>query len=231
MLNETIALIKEQNAKLREEKQQTPTSGNMLQRAPVNMNSSTINITSNSEENRKQISAITQTYAKSLEAKEKKATRENLRVGIEDITDMRKGGEKPSAQNTPENEFTLVTNKRKARVQTKRIGNANNEQGKEHSFEGTASRLWLYLYRVKETTQEDNILKFIESKPGFQEASIVVKEIPSDAGHLKRFVVAAPLQKKDEMYSREFWPPGVGISRFDFRRHRGFLQQRGGDFL
>lgn len=74
------------------------------------------------------------------------------------------------------------------------------------------------------------ILKFIKEKQGFTNESVQVKEIPSQPNALKRFVVTAPITRKDELYEPEFWPARVGIKRFDFKKHKEFLKQ-GGDFL
>ena len=98
-------------------------------------------------------------------------------------------------------------------------------------FAGAAKRVWLYIYRVKHEATEDMIISFIKSKDTFKNESIVVKEIPGVEGHPKRFVVTAPLSRKDELYDPSFWPQNIGIKRFDFSRHREFLKNCPASFL
>lgn len=77
---------------------------------------------------------------------------------------------------------------------------------------------------------EKQILDYITAKPGFDERNTNVEEIPSDNGHLKRFLVTAPLTKKDIMYQSDFWPKNVGVKRFSFERNKKFLADRSGNF-
>lgn len=59
---------------------------------------------------------------------------------------------------------------------------------------------------VNRNTTTNMIEDYILTKEGFDKQTIMVKEIPSEENSLKRFVLTAPIAKKDEMYKPEFWP-------------------------
>ena len=46
----------------------------------------------------------------------------------------------------------------------------------------------------------------IKKQNGFENEKVSVKEFPGENHHLKRFVVIAPLVRKDELYNTAFWP-------------------------
>lgn len=54
---------------------------------------------------------------------------------------------------------------------------------------------------------------------------IEVKELDGDPRLNKRFLVSAPFSKKDIMYDPSFWPEGVGVKRFEFTRHKEFMNK------
>lgn len=91
--------------------------------------------------------------------------------------------------------------------------------------------VWLYVYRVKRECKEGDIVNYIKKHVGFNDVPITVRELPSEQNKLKCFVVTAPIQKKDQMYDPEFWPRFVGVKRFDFKKHKTFLESSAGDFL
>lgn len=130
-------------------------------------------------------------------------------------------------QSTDENGFQ--TQRRKKSLK-KRFGTGTVTNEQENGFVGEERRVWLYINRVKRHVTSEMILKFIKEKQDFGDENVQVKEIPNHPNSLKRFVVTAPLTRKDELYEPEFWPARVGIKRFDFGKHREFLKQ-GGDFL
>lgn len=111
----------------------------------------------------------------------------------------------------------------------KRLGNAQPEA--DSNFTGGDRRAWLYIYRVNRNCTEDMITDYIKRKEGFQDCSIKAKEIPSESNFLKRFLVIAPLSKKDEMYNPNFWPKFVGVTRFKFDMHKEFLKASGEFFV
>ncbi|XP_044756313.1 uncharacterized protein LOC123314918 [Coccinella septempunctata] len=124
-----------------------------------------------------------------------------------------------------DNNFTKVTYKKMKQVR-KNIGTGKQSKG----FSGQERKVWLYIYTVKRSTTTEIIEEYLSTKEGFQEVEIMVKEIPSEENRLKRFVLSAPLEKKEELYKLEFWPSGVGIKRFDFSKHKDLLQE-GANFL
>lgn len=123
--------------------------------------------------------------------------------------------------------YQIVNNGRNSGYK-KKLGSGGTAPGDAVGFAGGDRRVWLYLYRVKRSATEEIVTQYINNKPGYEQDKITVRELPTDENQLKCFVVVAPLEKKDEMYDPSFWPNFVGIKRFDFNRHRSFLEQNGG---
>ena len=109
----------------------------------------------------------------------------------------------------------------------KRLGTAENIGSQ---FQGAEKRVWLFVNRVNNNTTQENVTSYIKGKQGFSDEKITVKELPGEPNQLKRFVVCAPFNKKDELYNPEFWPKNVGIRRFDFKRHSQFMKTQGASF-
>lgn len=128
-----------------------------------------------------------------------------------------------------ENGFKKVTyGKKRPR---KNLGTAEiSEEQSKNGFAGGERKVWLYIYRVNRVTTEEQILDYISNKPGFDKKTTNVEEIPSDIDQLKRFLVTAPLEKKDTMYQPQFWPKNVGVKRFNIEKNKKFLSERSGNF-
>lgn len=111
------------------------------------------------------------------------------------------------------------------KVNKRRMGTigTGRETGNK-DFGGVQKKLWIYIYRVNKTCTEDKVHTYIKQKTGLADNEIWTKEIPVKGNGLNRFVVTAPLDKKELLYSSDFWPAGVGIKRFNFEKHREFLQ-------
>ena len=58
-----------------------------------------------------------------------------------------------------------------------------------------------------------------------------VRELPTQESQNKVFMVSAPTDAKNEVYSPSFWPKGVGYRRFDFNRYRSHKYTQNEDFL
>lgn len=104
----------------------------------------------------------------------------------------------------------------------KRLGE-NEECADQTEFAGEERKVWLYINRIKRHVDANMIRSYIKGKSNFTNEKVEVTEIPSEQNGLKRFVVRAPISRKDEMYDTNFWPKGVGIKRFSFHKHREFL--------
>lgn len=96
-------------------------------------------------------------------------------------------------------------------------------------FSGTERKVWLYVNRINNNVTAENIVQYLKNKPNHHEVEFIVRELPGNPKALKRFVIAAPFELKDEMYSKEFWPTGVGVKRFSFDKFREL--NNGMDFL
>lgn len=142
-----------------------------------------------------------------------KQAQQNLRGGMS------------SAGSTQDNTFHTVSHQRRRNVK-KRIGTAAVSDGGHDasgSFRGVERRVWLYLNRIPRTVTAEAIKDYIKKKPTFDSIEVSVTELPTGPSQNKCFVVAAPFQKKDLMYQPDFWPCGVGVKRFDFKRHPDYV--------
>lgn len=108
----------------------------------------------------------------------------------------------------------------------KNLGTAKlNENDRSAGFAGVERRVWMYLYRIKNHVKAETIKEYIQKHEDFHNCKIDVHELEGDPNYNKRFLVTAPIDKKDSLYDTSFWPEGVGIKRFDFRRHKEFLKK------
>ena len=103
----------------------------------------------------------------------------------------------------------------------------------ENGFMGAERKAWLYINRVKPHVTIEMVEAHIKKQPSFENEIISVKELPinnnNNRNNWKSFVVTAPLSRKDELYQPEFWPPNVGIKRFNFNLYK--KNQPMADFL
>ena len=129
--------------------------------------------------------------------------------------------------NRNKTKWSEVTSRGKTKTSYKRLGTGKPQ---DDTFTGANRMVWLYLYRIK-SASEERIRQFISNKEGFKNVTIQIKEIPGDPNRLKRFMLGAPIEKKDDLYNTEFWPANVGIKRFNFHRHQEFLSRDEHNFL
>lgn len=117
--------------------------------------------------------------------------------------------------------FHEVRNRRKKRVSPKILG-TNEAQGEDEGFSGVEKKLWLYLYRCKRHVTPEKIRAYINNKQHFENVEITIHELPTNAEKNKCFRVVAPFSKKEDMYNPNFWPRGVGVKRYDFRKQQSY---------
>lgn len=104
------------------------------------------------------------------------------------------------------------------------------EEQEKNGFVGIDRKAWLYINRVKSHVTADMVKQHILNKPGFEKETVEVQELSqSDKSGIKSFLVKAPISRKDELYQPQFWPPNVGIKRFNFNLYK--KNRPAGDFL
>lgn len=130
--------------------------------------------------------------------------------------------EETEATEPEDNDFRYTRSQRRheKRHNRNRIVAEGDEStsAEETKFKGIEKRVWLLISRVKRDVNETDIKQFLNSKPGYDKTDFVIKEIDSDIPQ-KNFMFGAPFDMKNEVYSKTFWPKGVGIERFNFRKH------------
>lgn len=103
--------------------------------------------------------------------------------------------------------------------------NSNNDTDPANAFEAPAPKLWLYVGRCKADTTEAKVMSYLNSKvpkTTFQVSKLETKGVNSS------FRVATDWSLYDQLYEPSFWPKGVLVKKFVFRRLKDNTQ---GDFL
>lgn len=126
-----------------------------------------------------------------------------------------------------ENEKTVL---HKNRRKNKKINIGDAEIDSENEldcFVGRTreKRIWLFLSNVKDHVTEEMILNFLKNKT--REELIFVKEIVTFRKRKdnKCFKVGISYEQKDEAYTSSFWPKGVTVYRFNFKREERTLNR------
>lgn len=125
-------------------------------------------------------------------------------------------------------EFKVVMNRRNNRriISAKNLGTAKLEdKEKTTGFSAIERKVWIYIYRINKHVSEQIIRDYIKKQQDFSTCNIEVKQLDGDPSFSKRFLVTAPINKKEVLYDPSFWPEGVGIKRFDFSKHKEFLSK------
>lgn len=90
------------------------------------------------------------------------------------------------------------------------------------SFAGAEKMLWKYVGRTSSGTTEHHILG--QLKKAFANENFVVSALDSKGNH-PSFKVGAPWRLKEDLERPEFWPAGVVVRRFNFKKP-DFLRER-----
>lgn len=90
-----------------------------------------------------------------------------------------------------------------------------NNQFKSIKPEVADKKLWLFISRVEESTQEADVLKYVASQGKIEEQNIKVKILNTkmENNKFKSLMVGVPTSLKEEIYSNDFWPAGIGTDK------------------
>ncbi|KAG5886281.1 hypothetical protein JTB14_002775 [Gonioctena quinquepunctata] len=116
--------------------------------------------------------------------------------------------------------FKTVSYKRNRKVQ---FGQAEiSEYDEINGFVGRDrenKKVWLFISRVKEHVTEDNIKKYLDEKTK-NKGQIYGKEIDTykKTTDNKCFEIGINIDFKEDAYSSIFWPRGVAVYKFDFKK-------------
>lgn len=76
---------------------------------------------------------------------------------------------------------------------------------------------WFYVGKLRESTTQETITRYLTRNR--IQGDIDCEELPTK-GKMKAFRIGVPFSFIKEVESADFWPVGVLIRRFDFRRGR-----------
>lgn len=171
----------------------------------------------NSANNVPQESHRTNITSKIEQQKPKKITSSQVKTAIENAQ------RNVEEQETADIWETQRNSRRRQQQKTKQLGTSEESS---NGFLGVEKRLWIYLYRIQRSVNENKIMQFIKQKQGFENLEIQVQELPTDQTQNKCFLVTAPFDKKEELYNVNFWPRNVGVKRYNFNIQKNYKKQQ-----
>ncbi|PSN44343.1 hypothetical protein C0J52_11115 [Blattella germanica] len=77
-------------------------------------------------------------------------------------------------------------------------------------------KAWLYVGKLNSSTTEEDVKEYLH-KQGIHNVEC---ELLKTVGHLKAFQVGIPLAEHDRVHQADFWPEGVYVRQYIFRRPR-----------
>lgn len=116
----------------------------------------------------------------------------------------------PERQKNTQQRQSIVKKKQKNAI----IGNGDADL----NFAGAARRIWLHLGRVRANTKVEDVDKFLKNKCPNKE--FIIESLSHDTQRNGSFKIGADMDLKDILYSANFWPVGMSISRFNFFRNK-----------
>ncbi|XP_044764706.1 uncharacterized protein LOC123321301 isoform X1 [Coccinella septempunctata] len=90
-------------------------------------------------------------------------------------------------------------------------------------------KLWLFVSRVHENVEDEEIKAYILSKGKLEENQVYARKLNTrnqEDLNYKCVLVGVPITMKEEIYKSEFWPSGIRYSRFDFTKGQHFLEKQ-----
>ncbi|CAH0560626.1 unnamed protein product [Brassicogethes aeneus] len=127
------------------------------------------------------------------------------------------------AQKTKMNELINInkdTHKEKKLAQKtselKKISYGSNKSG--NKFQGTPKKVWLFISRVNKDVVKEDITQFLNDKDNLKEREFIIEEVEVNRKTTKCFKIGADYDLLEEIYKPDFWPSGIGYSRYYFSR-------------
>ena len=111
--------------------------------------------------------------------------------------------------------WTTVVSKRQQR-QNRKI-TIGTKQAEEDELQAAVKNAWLYVGKLKSSTTRDVLLGYLR-RNGIT-GELDCEELQSK-GRMKSFRIGVPLGFLNKVGNAEFWPQGILVRRFDFRRGR-----------
>lgn len=163
---------------------------------------------------------------KHLENMQRRKMTELVSLGMDSLQNEKENhNEFPQEKTVSKDNDVWHEQRRKTRNYRKKTLGQNEEEDVE--FEGIKPRVWMYIYRVQNNVTEKAIENYLNRKLKTKSnEKLIVKDLQTK-GNNKCFMVAADIKYKDEFYSPDFWPKGVGYKRFDFKLHNKYRETRG----
>lgn len=122
------------------------------------------------------------------------------------------------ASETTSNKVQNIEDKQESTNKNKKntiVVGTNTFGSEKDEFGSGESLLWLYVGRCRQGTTAESIKSYMQKRsPGY---SFEVTELDG-AGRNKSFKVGANISLKDELYNSDYWPNGIVVKRFRFRK-------------
>lgn len=127
--------------------------------------------------------------------------------------------------------FQMVISKRKKTKEPKVCGEAEISEDDGSGFVGRElpeKKIWLFVARVKDQVTEEMVGKYIQKKTKAEDTSnIYVKEIDTfnKIKDNRCFKVGLSYNLLETAYTNTFWPRGVVVYRFNFKKEERYLDR------
>lgn len=122
-----------------------------------------------------------------------------------------------------ESGFSVVSRRKRGRRPTV-MGSRKLEPSDDNSFTGADRRIWLYVGKTSTHTTEEVVHDYLRRSAGGED--FTVSKL-SYKGTYPSFKVSAPFNLKEKLQDPNFWPSGVLVRRFLFKRSENFQRESG----
>ncbi|CAH0558757.1 unnamed protein product [Brassicogethes aeneus] len=112
------------------------------------------------------------------------------------------------------NDILLENKTTKKTIKKKKINYGSNKV--DRKFQGTPKKIWLFISRVNKDVSKNDIIEFLTDKPNLREREFIVEEVQVNRTETKCFKVGADYDLLEVIYKPDFWPNGIGYSRYYF---------------
>lgn len=149
-------------------------------------------------------------------------------INLEVENEIKQPNRETLTLNKQSNQEEWKTQRRNKRGFKKTLGQNEEDKG----FVGIKPKVWMYIYRIQNSVTEEIIMNYLKEKLNLNAGEELIVRDLQTKGKNKCFMVAADFKYRDDFYSPDFWPKGVGYKRYDFKlQHRNENSASASSFL
>jgi hypothetical protein len=92
-----------------------------------------------------------------------------------------------------------------------------------NDFKGADKKVWLFISKTSPNTTEEIVLQYLQKE--IPNTKFSCEKIPTTNSTFPCFKVGAPFKFKEELNDPSFWPTGVAVRRYTFKKQTSFLEK------